>query len=1179
MATAQDLLLAKFALKTDLLKTEVLQECLRELQELRGTGQKLTLLQLLVRKRVVPAEALISVTRAIEATSFDCFRCNARYGFTALATSEQLACPKCRGPLTILREDGEAISERLTTGRRTGRHTTLVANTAPIQETKRDSGSGRLSASKLRAIVPGDPTPQTFGPYEILSELGRGGMGVVYKARHPALDRIVALKVLIAGDMASRTQVKRFQREAELAGKLKHPGIVAIHDIGQIGDRHYFTMDFVEGVPLNDKIKAHDLPLRQAVEIARDLARALAHAHTGGVIHRDVKPANIIIDSQGRPALTDFGLAREADAESSVRLTREGAAVGTPFYMSPEQARGDRAKIGPGSDIYSLGVVLFEMLAFQLPFDAATQLDLTRKILSEDPPRLTSLEPAIDPDVETIVVKTLEKDPADRYLTADALADDLDRYLTGEPILARPATFYGRIRARLRRHRRTLVPLVMVTIVVLTVAVGVALILYKLQKIEQLHAATELRQKQEAQLAKDKAARDAALLEASRRRDLAASSLKDAEAAFAEANGIPIEAAESFAERLRATMDRATECLKNDPKNARAFVLRGRALEYAKRPDEALKDFAQARELDPDGAAGGEGAYREARLVARQHRDIAAARAKYTVLGSQAGSTVWRFLANAAVQLLADTPRIDAALTELEAAKRLDPACPELYYLFALAYISDDNNVHPKEALDALQSCLDNDKKNARAYGMRARIYNGVRQDAKAEEDARKALLIDPDESAALVTRASMAASHGQFSEATRDLRRVLDGEAPNEDPHVLLGSIQIYALDDKLDDARQAGLRAAELLPGSPDPYLALSRAYLSKDRVDLAVQTLRSGVTALARDVRAQSAVAASLLDLLLGASHFSEAEAFAKERIADSPDEPARKLALANVYAIRKEDQDPDRAIAIYEELHRKVPTFYDAYSSHIRLLMDLHRAKDVDDLIQRLVEAQATDPAAWGVAAAAYALIDKKQAAFAAAQKAVDLDPSGVASNARLARFELAAHDFPAAARYARIALDRDRANPRALTVLGIVSMEQKGPSQEALDFFQAALEADPGEQDAAYYAGLLMYGSNKPQIALQVVETAIRKIGGREAPGQLLEIAGISYLAINKYPQAERALLGAIAQDPQNPKLHTALGETYWRENDATKARAEVERALAIDATYEPARKLKVILEK
>jgi WD40 repeat protein/serine/threonine protein kinase len=466
MLTAQDVVLAKLAIGQDLLRTEDVQESLRELEGLRAAGQRLSLLQLLVKKRVFSAESILAITRAIEATSFDCARCQTHHGFAALAGSAQLACPGCRGPLTIVREDGRAISDRLRTGRIT------APAPARVPETKADSGSkagtradtatGKFGGARPTAEAP----PELFGPYELLSELGRGGMGVVYKARHRTLGRIVALKVLIAGGSASSTQLIRFRREAELAAKLKHPGIVAVFDVGEIGGRHYFTMDYVEGRSLLDRIEKRDLPLRQAIEIARDLARALAHAHAAGVVHRDVKPANVIVDAQGKPALTDFGLAHGVDQDTNGRLTREGAAIGTPYYMSPEQARGELDKIGPGSDVYSLGVVLFEMLTFSKPFDAETHVELAKKIENEAPPRLGSIEPAIDADVEYVVAKALAKKIADRYPTAEAFALDLDAYLAGTKVAPRAGAEVARVAVGIARVARTVFAVVGVILVI-----------------------------------------------------------------------------------------------------------------------------------------------------------------------------------------------------------------------------------------------------------------------------------------------------------------------------------------------------------------------------------------------------------------------------------------------------------------------------------------------------------------------------------------------------------------------------------------------------------------------------------------------------------------------------------------------------------------------------------------
>ncbi|MHC4781392.1 MAG: serine/threonine-protein kinase, partial [Planctomycetota bacterium] len=211
----------------------------------------------------------------------------------------------------------------------------------------------------------------TLGPYSILGEIGRGGMGVVYKAYHPGLKRTVALKVLIGGEDASSDSIRRFYSEAEAVAKLgHHPGIVPIYDMGKEGERHYFAMHFVAGHPLDKKIRNGQVSPRKAAAVAKDLASALHHAHENGVLHRDVKPSNVLITPEGTPQITDFGLARDIEAEA--RVTQSGYTLGTPQYMPPEQAEGHLEKVDARSDVYGLGATLYEMLTGQPPFQGAT---------------------------------------------------------------------------------------------------------------------------------------------------------------------------------------------------------------------------------------------------------------------------------------------------------------------------------------------------------------------------------------------------------------------------------------------------------------------------------------------------------------------------------------------------------------------------------------------------------------------------------------------------------------------------------------------------------------------------------------------------------------------------------------------------------------------------------------
>ena len=283
----------------------------------------------------------------------------------------------------------------------------------------------------------GDPPlelPRDFGDYELLEEIGRGGMGVVYRARQKTLGRLVALKLIIRGEFASAEESARFRAEAEAAARLDHPNIIKVLEVGIHRSWPFFTMPFIDGGSLADRLKSGPLEAREAAEILGAVTRAVDYAHREGVLHRDLKPANILFDRSGRPYVTDFGLAKRIESNGS--LTRTGAIVGTPAYMSPEQAAGNR-ELTPAADIYSLGSILFHALTGQTPFPGASALEVVLQVLENEPPVPHSIVPTVDRDLEMVVLRCLQK-PADlRYLSASKLAEDLEAYLEGEPLSVR----------------------------------------------------------------------------------------------------------------------------------------------------------------------------------------------------------------------------------------------------------------------------------------------------------------------------------------------------------------------------------------------------------------------------------------------------------------------------------------------------------------------------------------------------------------------------------------------------------------------------------------------------------------------------------------------------------------------------------------------------------------------
>jgi serine/threonine-protein kinase len=345
-------------------------------------------------------------------------------------------------------ESASAVSDR---------HTSTVVQEVAIRPPVARGYNGCLPA------VPG---------YEILEELGRGGMGVVFRARQVALNRIVALKMILAGEEASPTDLERFRREAEAAAALDHPNIAQVFEVGTYRGRPYFTLEYVGGGSLRRYAK-DPLPPRAAATIVEAIARGVAHAHSRGIIHRDLKPDNILLElgnaecgmrNDGRtpsselriphsvfPKITDFGLAKDLGSGDSP--TAPGAVLGTPSYMAPEQAAGDSNRVGPQTDVYALGAILYRLLSGRAPFAAPTPFETMHLVIFSDPPAPSELVPMLPRDLATICLKCLRKSPALRYESAAALADDLNRFLAGEPVRARRVSAPERAWKWVRRNR------------------------------------------------------------------------------------------------------------------------------------------------------------------------------------------------------------------------------------------------------------------------------------------------------------------------------------------------------------------------------------------------------------------------------------------------------------------------------------------------------------------------------------------------------------------------------------------------------------------------------------------------------------------------------------------------------------------------------------------------------
>jgi tetratricopeptide (TPR) repeat protein/predicted Ser/Thr protein kinase len=419
---------------------EALEEQARARSEGRGT---LRLGDVLVRKGVLPLDQVVEILRLREQIlTLVCTSCGAMVRTMEYDPRRKYAC-RWAG------KDGRVCGGRLR----------LTSHTSRAQHASRAvTAQFRDMPEEVRKAA-ADPR-RVFGKYIFVRELGRGGMGAVYQAWDTTLARTVAVKVMLDEGLDEH-DLERFHREAQMAGALAHPNIVPVYEIGEVDGGHYLAMQYIEGKPPIGR----RLPWKDACRIIRDVVRALDEAHRHNVVHRDIKPHNILVDASGKPYLTDFGLAKSMKGANT--LTQTGVVLGTPSYMAPEQARGERHRVGKRSDIYSLGATLYELITGRPPFSGANPYQTMAKVVNSDPLPPSRLVANLPKDVDTVVLKAMEKEPERRYATAGEFAEDLDRLLRDEPVRARPASFTHRLRRKLRRNRAVLLPVAAAVVVLI----------------------------------------------------------------------------------------------------------------------------------------------------------------------------------------------------------------------------------------------------------------------------------------------------------------------------------------------------------------------------------------------------------------------------------------------------------------------------------------------------------------------------------------------------------------------------------------------------------------------------------------------------------------------------------------------------------------------------------------
>jgi tetratricopeptide (TPR) repeat protein len=960
-------LFGQLALQKAFVSASQLGEAIRE--QLRSKERPM-LGQILLRKGYLKKAEFAEIIGSQNKTLFQCPQCDTYVAHPQSVQITEAVCPRCRQLLAVVTPE--------TTGTHTRSGDTTMFFKVPLAR---------------------------LGKFEVIGEVARGAMGIVFKAHDSSLDRTVALKVLKEGDTGPEF-IKRLHREASLAAKLRHPNIVSIYEVGQAEGLHYLCMDFIEGRDLALHVKEKKLDRRAVLSLLETIARAVHYAHAKGVIHRDLKPSNILVTDAGVPFITDFGLAKGLD--DAAWMTKEGVAVGTPLYMPPEQVVGALDKMDMRSDVYSLGILLYEFVVGRPPFTGASTLEIYQKILSDDPVRPAVAAANCPPDLEAIILMAIERERDLRYATAEDFAFDIERFLAGEPVMAARATPARLLWRRIRKHAWRIGSLAAAVLLTAGVVLGWrameraaeirdlenhAASHYDAGKFEEARAAYdrllavdprhatanqrigELRRRvEEERLAAAKRVEQEAVArdrEAKAKRQAAAKPFYDAGFRKLEEAGMlahqPGFSPQLVEARLKGAVQDFDHAVDRDADYADAFFLRGRCKVDLGHPAAAEKDFSRAIEITP----GNPSAYLErGKIFFMRAISASGFRSKWdgekmTFVGETAASeevAAWKRKAAADFQKAVDvSQRTDdrslmgafMALADGDAAGAVrgftlsiseNEANPDAFYGrgFAHLLLSD----YPL-AIRFLQDAL---RLKPNLYAAHTLI--GIAHFAEdrfdlAEKSFRRALEAG-DDRLALGNLATCCAVQRRYDEAIAAFDALLRREPDDVRLHLARASL-LYSKGDGA-KAVEAAERIVQRFPRDAEALSFAAICYAQAGLRDVAINYFDRAVQIQPTD----DATLANYATILLEDRQPDRAFEMAKRAVAANPKNAHAQCAAGAALGAGRQ---PERALPYLDEAIRLEPTYAGAHLRRGITRLDLGRT---DDAVRDLQRAATLDP---------------------------------------------------------------------------------------------------------------------------------------------------------------------------------------------------------------------------